>query len=95
MEQNQLKLIVSQFDVKGTVQEIKPLGAGLINDTFKVVTAEADEPDYVLQRVNENVFPDVDMVMRNIGAVTDHIRKKLEAAGEDDIERFDDDYHRG
>ena len=87
MEQNQLKLIVSQFDVKGTVQEIKPLGAGLINDTFKVVTAETDEPDYVLQRVNENVFPDVDMVMRNIGAVTDHIRKKLEAAGEDDIER--------
>lgn len=87
MEQNQLKFIVSQFDVKGTVELIKPLGEGLINDTFKVVTAEATEPDYVLQRVNENVFPDVDMVMRNIGAVTAHIRKKLEAAGEDDIER--------
>ena len=87
MEQNQLKLIVSKFDVKGSVEEIKPLGAGLINDTYKVVTAESTEPDYVLQRVNENVFPDVDMVMRNIGAVTSHIRQKLEAAGEDDIER--------
>ena len=87
MEQNQLKFIVSQFDVKGTVELVKPLGEGLINDTFKVVTAEATEPDYVLQRVNENVFPDVDMVMRNIGAVTAHIRQKLEAAGEDDIER--------
>ena len=87
MEQNQLKFIVSQFDVKGTVELVKPLGEGLINDTFKVVTAEATEPDYVLQRVNENVFPDVDMVMRNIGAVTAHIRQKLETAGEDDIER--------
>ena len=87
MEQNQLKTIVSQFAIGGTISEIKPLGEGLINDTFKVKTAEANEPDYVLQRVNHNVFPDVDMVMRNIGAVTAHIRKKLEAAGADDLER--------
>lgn len=87
MEQNQLKAIVSQFDINGTISEIKPLGEGLINDTYKVITAEAGEPDYVLQRVNNNVFPDVDMVMRNINAVTSHIRKKLELAGEDDIER--------
>ncbi len=87
MEQNELKAIVSRFNITGTVSQIKPLGEGLINDTFKVVTAEASEPDYVLQRVNTNVFPDVDMVMRNIGAVTSHIRRKLEAAGEDDIER--------
>ncbi len=87
MEQNQLKTIVEHFAVGGTISQIKPLGEGLINDTFKVITAEATEPDYVLQRVNHNVFPDVDMVMRNIDAVTSHIRKKLEAAGEDDIER--------
>ena len=87
MEENLLKNIVSQFAITGTVERIKPLGEGLINDTYKVVTAEVTEPDYVLQRVNHHVFPDVDMVMRNIEAVTSHIRKKLEAAGEDDIER--------
>ena len=87
MEQNQLSTIVSQFAISGTVSEIRPLGEGLINDTYKVVTAEASEPDYVLQRVNHNVFPDVDMVMRNIEAVTNHIRMKLTEAGEDDIER--------
>lgn len=87
MEQNQLKAIVDRFTFSGTVNEIKPLGAGLINDTYLVKTAEADEPDYVLQRVNHNVFPDVDMVMRNIEAVTTHIRAKLQAAGEEDIER--------
>ena len=29
--------IVSKFKVQGTVGEIKPLGAGLINDTYKVI----------------------------------------------------------
>ena len=87
MKQEELSHIVSLFNIRGTVATIKPLGEGLINDTLKVNTAESDAPDYVLQRVNTNVFPDVDMVMRNIDAVTTHIRKKLEAAGEDDIDR--------
>ncbi len=79
--------IVSHFELKGTVEEIKPLGAGLINDTYKVKTQEQDAPDYVLQRINHSIFQNVEMLQRNIGAVTDHIRKKLEAAGEQDIER--------
>ena len=31
-----LSSIVAKFKVQGTVEEIKPLGAGLINDTYKV-----------------------------------------------------------
>ncbi len=87
MENEKLREIVSLFDITGTVSDIKPLGEGLINDTYKVSTQEKDAPDYVLQRVNNNVFPDVDMVMRNIKAVTGHIRKKLQERGETDIER--------
>ncbi len=87
MNQTKLKNIVAQFAIRGTVSEIKPLGEGLINDTLLVKTAEEDQPNYVMQRVNTNVFPDVDMVMRNIAAVTSHIRKKLEEAGESDIDR--------
>jgi len=83
----ELKDIVAKFAIRGTVSEIKPLGEGLINDTYKVLTAEPNQPDYVLQRVNHVVFPDVDMVMRNIDAVTSHIRKKLEEKGEKDIDR--------
>ena len=52
MEQNELKEILSHFATQGNVSEIKPLGEGLINDTYLVKTAEADQPDYVLQRVN-------------------------------------------
>ena len=84
---SQLQQVVAAFDHRGTVTEIKPLGEGLINDTLLVRTAEADCPDYVLQRINTNVFPDVEMLMRNINAVTGHIRHKLEEAGETDIDR--------
>ncbi len=83
----QLKNTVALFAIEGTVKDIKPLGEGLINDTYRVVTEEDDAPNYVLQRVNNKVFPDVDMVMRNIKAVTSHIRQKLEEQGEDDIDR--------
>lgn len=79
--------IVSRFATEGTVADIRPLGNGLINDTYKVSTKEADAPDYVLQRVNTTVFTDVDMLMDNIAAVTRHIRKKLEAANVTDINR--------
>ncbi|MDR0892409.1 MAG: aminoglycoside phosphotransferase family protein [Mediterranea sp.] len=82
-----LSNIVSHFNTQGTVDSIKPLGSGLINDTYKVTTQEADAPDYVLQRINHAIFQDVDMLQANISAVTHHIRHKLEAAGESDIDR--------
>ena len=49
---NDLLHIASHFLIKGTPVSVKPLGDGLINDTYKVTTAEADAPDYVLQRIN-------------------------------------------
>lgn len=63
------------------------MGAGLINDTYKVNTQEADAPDYVLQRINHAIFQNVEMLQSNIAAVTGHIRKKLTEAGEADIDR--------
>ena len=84
---NNLQSIVYHFNTKGTVNEIQPLGSGLINDTYKVTTLEADAPDYVLQRVNHAIFQDVGMLQANIEAVTRHIRKKLVEKGADDIDR--------
>ena len=86
MEQKDLQSIVAQFNIEGNVMEVKPLGNGLINTTYKVVT-EGAAPDYVLQHVNNAIFPDVEMLMGNIVAVTGHIRAKYEAAGVDDIAR--------
>lgn len=86
MELEILQTIVSKFAITGKIEDIKPLGNGLINSTYKVTTQD-NAPDYVLQCINHAVFPDIDLLMRNIIAVTNHIRKKLTDAGETDIER--------
>ena len=85
--QEQLRAIVDQFDTQGTIDSIRPLGNGLINDTFLATTAEDDAPDYVLQRINTNVFSDPHQLMNNIDAVTSHIRRKLQAQGASDLDR--------
>lgn len=82
-----LKPIISQFDITGTVNEVKPLGNGLINDTYKVTTVEDDAPDYVLQRINDSIFTNVDLLQHNIEEVTTHLRQQLEKQGADDIDR--------
>lgn len=84
---DQFKSIISHFAINGTVSEIKPLGNGLINDTYKVTTVEADAPDYVLQRINDSIFTDVDLLQNNIEEVTHHIREQLVKEGADDIDR--------
>ena len=83
----ELNSVISHFLLKGTVSEVKPLGSGLINDSYLVTTAEADQPDYVLQRINHAIFTDVELLQRNIEAVTRHLRRKLEAEGVSDIQR--------
>jgi Ser/Thr protein kinase RdoA (MazF antagonist) len=79
--------VVSHFQIDGTVASVSPLGAGLINDSYRVTTAEPDKPDYLLQRINHRVFTNVELLQHNIIVATDHIRRKLEAAGEPDIDR--------
>ncbi|MGX8695900.1 MAG: phosphotransferase enzyme family protein [Prevotella sp.] len=86
MKKEELMNVVSRFCLKGTVEEVVPLGSGLINDTYLVKTG-GDTPDYVLQRINHAIFTDVDLLQHNIEAVTRHLRGKLEAEGVADIDR--------
>ncbi len=76
MTDEKLLSIAERFDLEGTIASIKPLGEGFINDTF-VIRTEGDAPDYILQRKNHAVFPDVPGMMENILAVTEHIKAKV------------------
>lgn len=78
--------ILDQFTLAEKVVSAEPFGNGHINDTLKV-TNEKGEIKYVLQRINHLIFTNVDMLQNNINTVTTHIRKKLEAKGESDIDR--------
>ncbi|HHJ09345.1 MAG TPA: aminoglycoside phosphotransferase [Bacteroidetes bacterium] len=74
---NQLKRVFSHFRAEGTFEKAFLFGSGHIHDTYKVVTAETDHHDYILQRINTNIFKDVAQLQNNIYQVTTHIRKKL------------------
>ncbi len=74
MEYN-LKEILSKFNIKS---EIDPYGDGHINDTYRV-----KGQNYILQRINSNVFKKPYEVMENIEAVTEYLREKIAAAGGD------------
>ena len=82
MNEELLKEIVSHFAIEGELERIETMGAGFINDTLKVCT-KGEAPDYILQRKNHSIFPDVPAMMDNIVAVTTHLKAKVEAAGGD------------
>ncbi len=83
-ETNRLKEIVFQFVNRDDHVELKPLGKGHINDSYKVI---AGGNPYVLQRVNHHIFKNVPQLQNNIYRVTSHIRGKLEEQGATDIDR--------
>ncbi|WP_289754796.1 phosphotransferase [uncultured Duncaniella sp.] len=83
-----LNEIVSHFGINANDNDIRHLGDGLINDTYKVTSVQAgDNSVYVLQRINHHIFKDVDKLQRNIEIVTRHIRCRLEAQGVKDPDR--------
>ena len=79
----EMKNIALHFLPAGEM-EIKPLGEGMINSTYKVVQ---NQKKYVLQMVNTHVFPDPDAVMENTVRVTEWMRKKLLDEGKDPSRR--------
>lgn len=79
-----LKEVVFQFIEQDDNVKIDPLGKGHINDSYKV---ESGNKEYVLQRINHNIFKNVHELQNNIYRVTSHIRAKLQAKGVSDVVR--------
>jgi len=69
--------IFGSFSADGSFAEAAPCGNGHIHDTFRVKTAEKDKDDYILQRLNNNVFRNIPELQENIERVTEHIHYKL------------------
>jgi hypothetical protein len=78
--------ILRQFQKDDTIVSVEAFGNGHINDTLKASSA-GGEAKYILQRINHHIFTNVDMLQQNIHIVTSHIRNKLKACGEEDIDR--------
>lgn len=74
---NRLKNIVIQFELSGEYMSSKPFGNGHINDTYLVEFDEKGVPtNYILQRINDNVFKQPEHVAHNIEKTLDHLKEK-------------------
>jgi hypothetical protein len=78
-----LQSVAERFAIQGKVIGITPINKGYINRTYKVETLSVNNHihQYILQRVNTNVFPDIDALMTNYRAVTEQLSKSLHMPG--------------
>ncbi|MBL7969867.1 MAG: aminoglycoside phosphotransferase family protein [Prolixibacteraceae bacterium] len=74
------------FLPEGKTKTIVPFGDGLINSTYRV-TLKNDINEFVLQKINHQIFLDIELLQKNIKLITEHIRHKLQEAGETDLDR--------
>lgn len=76
---NEIQNIAEQFAIRGDIKKITQINKGYINRTYKVETLSdtGHVHKYTLQRINTNVFPDVDALMENFKLTSDHLYGRL------------------
>jgi len=65
--------IFTMFDIDGVPGEVTAYGNGHINQTFLAVT---DKKRYILQRINNSIFRDVEGLMNNIHLVGEYLSER-------------------
>lgn len=72
--------VCNQFNFDGDFVSVKEFGSGHINKTY---IAEYTNQKYIVQKINNNVFKNVDDLMNNVFAVTSYLRKEIKKNGGD------------
>lgn len=80
--------LINQFALNISVKEAKPFGSGHINETFRLINADPEGEDFLLQKINHHVFKDVEGMMNNIHLVTEYLRSQNGAANEQETLRL-------
>lgn len=83
-----MKKVIKNFKINGEVLSVERYGEGHINETYlAVVNDNGVEVNYILQKINKNLFTNVDKLMNNIKLVTEYNRSKIiERGGNPDRE---------
>ena len=70
-----MESVLSCFPFDGEIAACDRYGAGHINETYLVVTSKNTR--YILQKVNQSIFKDIDRLMENIQAVTSWVSQRV------------------
>lgn len=80
----EIKEIVKAFAIDGSFKAYSDYGDGHINDTYALTFKQnSNMRRYILQRMNENVFPNIDRLMNNVVKVCDFLKELAVKRGED------------
>lgn len=69
----EFQTILSRYRLSVADCSVEPLASGLINATY-CLTDQRDRRRYILQRINQSVFPRPDDIAANIRRVADHLQ---------------------
>ena len=82
---DELREALSNFAFDGEIVSVKEFGSGHINKTYIAKCKKGEgEQKYVVQKVNNGVFKNVDELMDNVFAVTSYLRKVIREEGGDE-----------
>lgn len=65
--------VLKEFFPNRRIMSVEPYGEGHINGTYLVIT---ETEKFILQQINNSIFPDVDKLMENIVNVTDFLKER-------------------
>ena len=75
---NNLIRIANQFKTPGKIIKVEEFGHGNINGTFLVTLDSIESKHFILQSINQSVFRQPELVMRNMSTFTNHARQRLQ-----------------
>jgi len=83
-----LQEILQHFKINALDVKVEAMNEGHIHNSLKVLNKTAKNNDYLLQKINQSVFQNVEKLMVSIDLVTKHISEKIEDHPEKDIFTF-------
>ncbi len=78
--------IIKQFVELNQVGQYRAFGNGHINDTYAITDTEGVDK-WILQRINHQVFPKIDVLQHNVAVISETMRKRLEEEQDPDADR--------
>lgn len=80
-----INTIIKKFNFEGNFVDCSVFGSGHINATYLAVFNDnGKENKYIIQKINPNVFKNIEKLMDNIFAVTSYLRAEIRKAGGDE-----------
>lgn len=74
----EIRDICSKFNIQGEFFKVKMVNSGIINNTYNVYFKHNGKIEqYIIQRINQNVFKKPALVMQNIISISKHLIDKL------------------